>query len=181
MALITTLLIGLGGFTECQGTVIFDSKPVREAVVWLDGGPKAAPVNAIVDQRGKRFIPHISVVPKGSTVNFPNNDEIFHNIFAEYRAARFDFGMYPKGTSKKQTFKEPGLVALLCNVHAEMSAYIYVVDTAYYTITDGSGRFKLDNVKPGRYTLNVWHESGRKAKEIVTIPMSSTLEVKLHR
>lgn len=145
-------------------------RTAREAVVYLQGEKKAAPMaKAVVDQREKTFIPHVSVVTCGTTVQFPNNDTVFHNVFAYFEATKFDLGMYPRGATKKVTFKKPGLVALLCNVHSEMSAYILVVDTPYFAVTDREGRFHLRNVPPGTYTLHAWHESGATLTQTVIV------------
>ncbi len=153
------------------------------AVVYLEGGPKSAPLlHSVVDQRNREFIPHISVVTVGTTVDFPNNDTVFHNVFAEYKAKRFDLGMYPRGSRKRQTFDKPGLVAMMCSVHSEMGAFIMVVDTPYYTIADREGKFTLNNVKPGNYTLKVWHESGQVESEAITVTDQNTvLEVRTAR
>src|SRR3569833_3568471 len=107
-----------------------DGKPAREAVVYLEGDSLtsnngatgyAVPLkSAMVDQRNKTFIPHVSVITTGTKVRFPNDDTVFHNVFAYYQAKKFDLGMYPRGASKTVTFDKPGLVALLCNVHSQM-------------------------------------------------------------
>jgi plastocyanin len=132
-----------------------------DAVIYLEGDRKATPLpDAMVDQRNRMFIPHVSVITVGTTVRFPNNDTVFHNVFAYFQAKRFDLGMYPRGATKTETFSKPGLVALLCNIHSNMSAYIMVVDTPYYAVCDKSGRFVMKDVPPGTYTLHAWHESG---------------------
>ncbi len=143
----------------------------RDAVIMLEGGPKSSPLaKAMVDQRDKAFVPHVTVVTQGTTVEFPNNDTVFHNVFAYFNAKKFDLGVYPRGASKRQTFDKPGVVALLCNVHSEMSAYIVVVDTPYTAITDSRGHFLLRGVPPGTYTLHVWHESGAQLTQSYTVP-----------
>ena len=132
----------------------------------------------MVDQRDKMFTPHVSVVTRGTTVRFPNDDSVFHNVFAYFQAKKFDLGMYPRGTTKKVTFDKTGLVIILCNVHSYMSAYIMVVDTPYYAVSDGSGHFRLPNVPPGTYTLHGWHESGATLTQTVRVgsgPQALTL------
>ena len=143
----------------------------RGAVVYLTGNT-AQPLpmtTAMVDQRDKMFTPHVSVVTRGTTVRFPNDDTVFHNVFAYFQAKKFDLGMYPRGTTKKVTFDKTGLVIILCNVHSYMSAYIMVVDTPYYAVSDSSGHFRLPNVPPGTYTLHGWHESGATLTQTVTV------------
>ncbi len=153
------------------GTVSDLHGPARGAVVYLTGAVAAPPPmpNAVVDQRDKMFSPHVSVVTRGTTVRFPNDDTLFHNVFAYFQAKKFDLGMYPRGATKKVTFDKTGLVVLLCNVHSSMSAYIMVVDTPYYAVSDGSGHFRLPNVPPGAYTLHGWHESGATLTQPVTV------------
>jgi plastocyanin len=152
----------------------------HDVVVYLEGAKKAAPLpKAVVDQRNQTFMPHVSVVTVGTTVEFPNNDTIFHNVFAYFHAKKFDLGMYPRGSTKRQTFDKKGVVALLCNVHSEMSAYIMVVDTPYYAVTDKSGKFQIKDVEPGSYTLHAWHESGAAYTQNITVK-SGDLSLKLN-
>jgi plastocyanin len=164
------------GGSVVSGQVALAGKgAAREAVVTLEGEKKAAPMaKAVVDQRDKTFLPHVSVVTRGTTVQFPNNDTVFHNVFAYFNAKKFDLGMYPRGATKRVTFDKPGLVALLCNVHSEMSAYIVVVDTPYYAVTDRQGHFRIQNVAPGTYSLRVWHESGASLTQPLTVKAEDT-------
>ncbi len=162
-----------------SGTVSDAHGAVRSAVVYLSGGASAPPLpNAVVDQRDKMFTPHVSVVTRGTTVRFPNDDTLFHNVFAYFQAKKFDLGMYPRGTTKKVTFDKAGLVILLCNVHSSMSAYIMVVDTPYYAVSDSTGHFRLPAVPAGTYTLHSWQESGAVLTRTVAIgskPQTLTL------
>lgn len=113
---------------------------------------------ARMDQRNKTFIPHVLAVEVGTTVEFPNNDPIFHNAFSNYDGQIFDVGLYPPGTSRKVTFHRPGVVRVFCNIHASMSAIIVVLATPWFTVTPASGRFELHGVPPGEYSLRVFHE-----------------------
>ena len=145
-------------------------RAAREAIIMLEGAEKGEPLTgAVIDQRDKLFSPHVSIITVGTTVSFPNNDSVFHNVFAYFNAKKFDLGVYPRGATKKIRFDKKGVVALLCNVHSEMSAYIYVADTPYYTVTDKQGRFDIRNVPPGTYTLRAWHESGSILTQTVTV------------
>ena len=167
---------------ELQGTAALVGKSAaRNIVVALEGEHKASPLTKVtIDQRDKMFSPHISVVTVGTTVDFPNNDTIYHNVFAYYNAKKFDLGMYPRGATKRVTFDKPGVVAILCNVHSEMSAYIYIANTPYYAITDQQGRFRLRDVPPGTYTLRAWHESGAiTSQSLIVKENNSALTLKL--
>jgi plastocyanin len=154
----------------------------RWAAIWLQGGSHAAPLRrASIDQRDKTFLPHVLVVTAGTTVQFPNNDTVFHNVFAYFEAKRFDLGMYPRGATRSVTFNKPGVVSVLCNVHPQMSAYIVIVDTPYYAVAASNGDFHIKGVPPGAYTLHAWHESGARMERPVTIgadtpPLALTLE-----
>ena len=130
--------------------------------------------NVVIDQKDLTFVPHVTAVTVGTTVRFPNSDTVFHNIFAEFEAKRFDFGMYPKGTSKSKLFDKPGIVALLCSVHSNMSAYIMVVDTPYFAVTDGAGRYHIQNVPAGNYAASVWHETKQTQQLAVTVGSGPT-------
>jgi plastocyanin len=136
-------------------------------VVWLTRvqGPTPKPKPAprqIVVQRGKRFLPHVLVVPAGTEVSFVNEDKMFHNVFSLSRPNDFDLGLYEEGVARSKVFSEPGPVRLLCNIHASMSAFVYVVDSPWYAQADARGRFELRGVPPGEYVLHAWHESSAK-------------------
>ncbi len=182
-ALLLIILSGSASAGIVSGTVTAPSGAAHDAVVYLTGGPHAAPLpNAVIDQRNKMFMPHVSVVTRGTTVRFPNDDTIFHNVFAYFQAKKFDLGMYPRGASKKVTFDKTGVVVLLCSVHTYMSAYILVVDTPYYAVADSKGRYTLPDVSPGTYTLHGWQESGVELTRTVTVGAApQTLSVALAR
>lgn len=152
-----------------SGTVQFGGKPVKDAVLWLEGAQQSRPGRYTIDQKNKTFIPRILVVGKGSTVSFPNRDDIFHNVFAEFDAKKFDLGMYPRGQTREVKFDKPGVVSILCNIHSQMSAYVVVVDTPYFAKTDQKGNFDLGAVTPGEYDCQVWHESGKRITQRVIV------------
>jgi plastocyanin len=124
--------------------------------------PRATRVKAVV-QKDKRFVPHVLAVPLGATVEFRNDDEIFHNVFSLSKPNDFDLGLYRNGMSREQVFNTPGPVHLLCNIHASMNGWVYVVDSPYFAQADATGRFTLKNVPDGAYHLEVWHEWSTKA------------------
>jgi plastocyanin len=169
--------------SEVSGAITLGGKrPAAMAVVWLSGSHKASPLtNAVIDQRHKAFIPHVAVVTAGTTVQFPNNDSVFHNVFAYYDAKKFDLGMYPRGATRSVTFDKQGIVALLCNVHSEMGAYIVVVDTPFYVVCDRDGRYVLHDIPPGQYTAHVWHEGGETATQSVRVSDNLTLNLPASR
>jgi hypothetical protein len=108
-------------------------------------------------QKEKRFVPHVLSVPVGSVVNFKNEDEIFHNVFS--LKPQFDTGLHKGGEVTPIKFDKPGVVELLCNIHATMLGYLVVVDTPWYAVADGGGAFQIKSVPPGEYEVQVWHEN----------------------
>lgn len=136
------------------------------------------PKSARLVQRNKAFAPHFLIVPVGTTVEFPNQDPFFHNIFSLYDGRRFDLGLYEAGTTRTIRFDRPGVSYLFCNIHAEMSAVVLSVDTRYFATSDRNGKVIIRNVPDGRYQLNVWYERStpeglRELRRVVTISDSS--------
>ena len=138
-----------------------------EVVVWLtpmDASVPPVPANSAAGkapelvQRNKSFEPHVLVVQVGSLIRFPNKDPFFHNIFSMYDGKRFDLGLYEAGTSRTVKFDQPGVSYLFCNIHAEMSAVVVVVDTPYFAMSDRAGHLTIPEVPDGRYQMHVWFE-----------------------
>lgn len=129
-----------------------------EKIPGRDFAPPAE--HPVVDQKDLVFIPHVLAVLKGTTVDFRNSDSVKHNIFSSRKSPTvFNLGAYSSGVVRSVTFDKPGAVSLLCNVHAEMSAYVVVVETPYFAQTDREGRFTIGGVPPGSYRLAFWHET----------------------
>jgi plastocyanin len=112
-------------------------------------------------QKDKRFTPHILAISAGTNVDFPNLDPIFHNAFSNFDGQIFDVSLYPPGSSRSVRFDRPGIVRVFCNIHPSMSAIIVVVDSPYFTTTDGEGNFSIPNVQSGAYELHFFHERAR--------------------
>ncbi len=130
---------------------------------------------AVMDQLNLTFVPHVLPAVVGTTVTFPNSDEVRHNVFSPSPAKPFNLGTYPRGTSKQVVFDKPGEVALLCNVHAEMSAYVLVLGTPYFTVTPRNGTYHLENLPPGKYTVTAWHERFKSVSLPVEIKGTETV------
>jgi plastocyanin len=148
---------------------------VAEAVVYLDG-PKARtkPDKATITMKHKAFSPHLLVVPVGSTVDFPNNDPIYHNAFSVSGENHFDLELYKRPKSRSWTFEHPGIVRVFCNIHPQMSAIVVVRDNPYFTRPAADGSFTITDVPAGTYTLKGWHERGGEASIDVTVPAQGT-------
>ena len=153
----------------------------RRAVVYLKQVPQEAfgevPVGrARMDQRGEQFVPRILAITVGTTVEFPNNDTTFHNVFSLSRVRRFDLGRYPPHKTGSIVFNKPGVVPVFCDIHSHMSAYILVFSHQFFAVTDTEGRYTIPNVPAGTYTLRVWSELGEIERKDVTIPERETIE-----
>lgn len=146
-----------------DGTVLCTrDNPSENVAVFLTGPhiPRPQPPQdpVVLDQRNLRFTPHVLPVVRGTTVAFPNSDQIPHNVFSASEARMFNLGTYAVGETRTVTFNQAGVVELLCNVHPEMSAYILVLDTPYFTPTDKRGAVRIQNIIPGTYSLQFWCE-----------------------
>ena len=147
------------------GTVslVQDGKPrtdASNAVVWIEGAPRtgSGPAKADMRQASKRFQPKVVAVEKNGTVEFPNDDPVYHNVFSVSGANRFDLGLYRSGASKSKEFDESGLVRVYCNIHPQMVGFVMVVDSDFFAVTGPDGKFRFDDVPAGTWTLKAWHE-----------------------
>ncbi|NOY78310.1 MAG: methylamine utilization protein [Calditrichaeota bacterium] len=135
--------------------------------------PKQEPA---MNQKNLKFTPHVLAVMVGTTVKFKNNDKVAHNIFTPSPAGdRFNLGTWKGNQVKTHTFTKSGEVVLLCNLHPEMEGFIYVAPTPYFAKTDAAGRYKIENVPAGSYTLKVWSEYGNARPQKVTVPEKGTV------
>ena len=135
-----------------------------ETLVWLEPlGYAAAPKKPAAAQmitRNKALAPHVLAVPAGSSVTFPNEDPISHNLFSLSQGNQFDLGLYRKGPGKAEKFDAPGVVSVYCNVHPQMSAVVHVMKSPYYAFADATGGYAIADVPAGKYNLVVWNEQG---------------------
>jgi plastocyanin len=145
---------------------------ITNVVVFVKDAPRAvtlASSRAQMRQEDEGFVPRMVAITRGSTVEFPNADPFFHNVFSLSRGANFDLGRYPRGETRVRTFSQPGLVKVYCHLHSQMSASIMVFDHQYFTVPESeSGHFAIADVPAGEYRLAAWHERiGEGAKPIV--------------
>ena len=166
-------------------------------LVYLSEAPPASEdlskAKFVMDQRNLEFIPHVLPVLVGSAVEFPNNDQVAHNVFSLSRAKQFNLGSYKAGESKTVVFDKPGIVELRCDVHAEMAAYILVLKNPYFALTDEKGGFEIPdtgylnqvgltgvkNLSPGKYFFKTWHEKLKSHSEAVVVPENGDVTVQL--
>jgi plastocyanin len=150
-----------------------------DAVVWFDAPdapPSAGAPRPVLDQRNLGFLPHVLVVRAGTTVKFPNNDRVFHNVFSFRDGKKFDLGVYPIGAVKYVTFDRAGVSRLFCNIHPGMAAYVVAVDSPYFATSDASGAFTLQ-APAGRYTYHAWRAGAAPRAGEVLVDGTATLEV----
>jgi plastocyanin len=165
-----------------NGKVMFltkrgQSPVVNETLVWLEpiGKTWKNPAAAFtMTTRSKAFLPHVMAVPAGSSINFPNEDPIAHNLFSLTPGNTFDLGLYRRGPGKTQKFETPGAVNVYCNVHPNMSAVVHVMSTPYYGFADPNGNYSFD-VPPGKYRLNAWNEQGGSTISDVEVKSDGTV------
>jgi plastocyanin len=149
----------------------------RRSVVYLESAPRAAfdqreEPRAKLDQRNEAFVPHVLAIVAGTTVDFPNNDQTYHNVFSLSPTKSFDLGRYAVGRSKSIKFDRPGIVRVFCDIHSHMSAFILVFAHRHFAVTDDEGRYRIDNVPPGTYTVMAWNESAPSESRRVVVPES---------
>lgn len=132
---------------------------------------------AVMDQKNLRFVPHVLAIQRGTTVQFPNNDPLSHNVFSISPAKRFNLGMYPQGESRSLRFDRAGVVEVLCNVHLEMSAFIVVLKNPYFARSDADGRYRISGIPAGRHRIRCWHESLPAEEREVEVPANGSVEV----
>jgi plastocyanin len=148
---------------------------VADAVVYLEGVKgRVRPEKATITMKAKAFQPHLLIVGAGSTVDFPNNDPIFHNAFSVSGENRFDLELYKRPNARSWTFDHPGIVRVFCNIHPQMSAVVVVRDNPYFARPAADGSFTIADVPAGIYTLKGWHERGGEASIEVTVPAQGT-------
>ena len=182
VALVLVCATGLCAQTEAAATahgrvaVIGETKlgpkrarrePVPATVVWLTpatgsdvqlGPPSLPAATPQLVQKDKSFHPHLLVVPAGSSVEFPNHDPFFHNVFSLFEGKRFDLGLYEAGTTRTVHFDRPGISYIFCNIHPEMSAVVITMATPLYAIASPDGQLTIADVPYGRYIVHIWSE-----------------------
>jgi plastocyanin len=147
----------------------------RDAVVYLETAPQGAfesgsAARATMSQRNEAFVPHVLAVRVGTVIDFPNEDSVYHNVFSLSKTKRFDLGRYPRGQSKAVRVDEPGIVRVFCEIHSHMNAFILVFAHRFFDVTDEQGRYRIDQVPPGTYTLVAWYEGAIRQTRSVTVP-----------
>lgn len=117
-------------------------------------------------QKDKMFTPHLLVIPTGSSVEFPNQDPFFHNVFSLFNGKRFDLGLYESGTSRAVHFDREGVSYIFCNIHPEMGAIVLALSTPYYAVSSADGVVDIHDIPAGNYRLHIWSESAQSVSPV---------------
>lgn len=159
-----------------EGTVtVKGARDARDVVIYVDAikdkvfeAPKEP---AKMDQKNMMFTPHVLPLLAGTTVDFLNSDAVLHNVFTPDKVAdKFNLGTWPQGQKRSYTFKNVGSAVMLCNVHPEMEAFVVVLPTPYFAKTGSDGKFKIEGVPAGSYTVQIWHKKLKGQAAPVTVP-----------
>jgi plastocyanin len=133
---------------------------LRNVVIYLKDAPPRSvpPIRAEIRQRGENFFPRVVAVPVGSVVDFPNDDDIYHNVFSLSRAKTFNLGRYPHGKSASVRFEKPGIIRVFCDIHSHMTATVVVFNHPWFVVPSEDGAFELADLPSGDHDLSAWHE-----------------------
>lgn len=149
-----------------KGMVTINGKPAAGAVVSIEGLPPDAvknqaarlkPQKKTMDQQNVQFSPAVVAVRVGDTVEFPNHDKVWHNVYSKGGANDFDLGLYPPNNSRSKKFEKPGVSRILCNAHPDMEAFIVVKDHPFFSSSDSRGNYEIDNVPLGKLRVEIWY------------------------
>lgn len=178
VAAFAVLLAGATQAGEIKGKVSVQGlKSAENIAVYVDTIPgKVFPAprqHAIVDQKQMKFVPHVAVVQKGTTVEFLNSDTVAHNVYwpsiSGNKALRHNLTIISPHEKKSFQFDDLGVAELLCNLHPEMIGYVVIVPTPYFAITDKDGSFEIHDIAPGTYTLKTWSEEGKPTTQTINV------------
>jgi len=159
-----------------------DLPDLLRSVVYLESAPRGAfetseGGHAVMDQRNETFVPHVLAITTGTTVDFPNSDKFYHNVFSLSKPRPFDLGRYAAGHTRDIRFDRPGIVRVFCEIHSHMNAFILVFSHPFFALTDGGGRYQIENVPPGTYGVIAWNEGTASDTKSVTVPDGGTGEL----
>jgi plastocyanin len=153
-------------------------EPVAYVYVENLRGASARGEKVKIEQQNKQFIPPWAVVQRGTTIEFPNLDNIYHNVFSLSSGNTFDLGLYnSSGEAKTHVFEEPGAVDIYCNIHPQMAASVLVVPNRYFAKVKGDGTFEITGVPSGKRKVVAWSPGSRLSAEWVEVQPGGGAEI----
>jgi len=168
----------LGPVNELENVVVYverNSKALEgKTRLATDTSPELS-----IRQVNETFVPHLLAIQVGSTVNFPNQDPFFHNVFSLSGAKNFDLGRYPMNQARSVHFNRPGIVKVFCHIHSHMNAVILVFDHPYFCVADAEGNYSIRDLPPGEYTMVAWHERLKPQKRTVKVQPGANTPVNI--
>jgi plastocyanin len=162
-----------------NGTIVGKVKGGSDVFVYIEDVVASAKGSAVMKQEGKQFSPRVLAVQKGTRVEFPNRDAVFHNVFSVTPDNSFDLGSYSEGESKSVAMNKPGVVSVYCNMHPQMTAYILVVPGNLFVRAGQDGFYRLPNVPAGRHRLVAWAPNSKPVVKEVDVPEDEVVTVEL--
>jgi plastocyanin len=171
-----------------SGQVLIQERPgettedLNNAVVFLEPAagvkPKLSATNTSIALQARQFAPRVRAVTEGSKIEFPNQDPFNHNAFSKAPQGPFDTESYGKGKTKDNVFKVAGVYPIYCNVHPRMTGFVIALKTPYFAQASSDGRFVIDKVPAGKYTIHVWHDRGGEQTGELTVPATGLASLK---
>lgn len=164
-------------YSALKDFVVYIEGPVGELPKPPEKPEKVETSRNKVLQEGAQFSPHVLPILVGTTVEWPNNDRIYHNVFSFSEPKNFDLGLYKSGESKHVTFDKPGRVDVFCSIHSSMSCIVLVMQNQYFARADEKGAYTIPNVPPGTYKLKIWHERLPPQEKEITVTDKGDVKV----
>jgi plastocyanin len=156
-------------YDEMKDFIVYVDQPISNS-----NQPPPKPMQVVIQKDGT-FKPHVLPVMVGTTVEWPNNDDIFHNVFSMSEAKPFDLGFYKSHEVKRVTFDKPGRVDIFCSIHTRMSCIVLVLENPFFAATDKNGNYEIQNLPAGTYRLKAWHERLPSQIMDVTVPVNGEI------
>ena len=153
---------------------------LRDFVVYIDGpiaGKPKQPVIKTIAQKGVTFIPRVTPIVASTIIEWPNQDDIYHNVFSISEAKQFDLELYKSPEIKRVPFDKPGRVDVFCSIHTTMNCIILVLENPWFALSDAHGHYSITNVPPGTYKLKAWHERLPTVIKEIVVPATGDLKV----
>jgi len=170
---------------ELRGIAVSNGMPAsvpngyERVAMWLESSSSSshAPLTATMQQRNRELEPNLLIIPVGSTVEFPNLDPVFHNVFSLSRTQSFDLGYYPEGRTRSIKFRRAGIVQVYCHIHPNMYGVIVVTSSQWFGKPAADGTFTWADVPAGSYTLCVWQKSVGVVHKKLVVPSAGSVHV----